>query len=119
MRPPAVTGAGSSKRSRRCILPNYRLLQKSLHRIGEPRIVTANFSQYSSRYDAYLKGQVTNVFDPAFDGGALRDLGVYNLHFVTGLFGMPEKTFICAQHGDNQVDLGKQSFCSGRRCMRF
>ncbi len=87
--------------------PNYRLLQKSLHRIGEPRIVTANFSQYSSRYDAYLKGQVTNVFDPAFDGGALRDLGVYNLHFVTGLFGMPEKTFICAQHGDNQVDLGE------------
>ena len=31
-----------------------------------------NFSQYSSRYDAYLAGKVLPSFDPAFAGGALK-----------------------------------------------
>ena len=30
------------------------------------------------------------VFDPRKSGGALMDLNVYNIHYVTGLFGKPE-----------------------------
>lgn len=85
--------------------PNYRLLKDNLKKTGQPRVITCNFSQYSSRYQSYLDGNVTNVFDPAFDGGALRDLGVYNLHFVTGLFGSPETVQMTAQRGFNGVDL--------------
>ena len=85
--------------------PNYRLLKANLEKIGQPRVISCSFSQYSSRYQAYLDGQVTNVFDPAYDGGALRDLGVYNLHFVTGLYGMPDTMQMVTQRGYNGVDL--------------
>lgn len=72
-------------------LPNYKKLQELLPEIGRVRIVEINFSQYSSRYDGFLKGDIAPVFDPDKKGGALMDLNVYNIHFVVGLFGEPEK----------------------------
>jgi predicted dehydrogenase len=53
-------------------------------------MVSCNYSQYSSRYDAFRNGQVLPAFDPAKSGGALMDLNLYNLHFVMGLFGEPK-----------------------------
>lgn len=71
-------------------MPNYLTLKENLDRIGQIRMVQCNFSQYSSRYDKFLEGEQPNVFNPAFSGGALADINIYNLHFVIGLFGKPQ-----------------------------
>ena len=70
--------------------PNYHAIRQLLPRIGQIKLVQSQFCQYSSRYDAFLKGIVHPVFDPEKAGGTLVDLSVYNLFFVMGLFGMPE-----------------------------
>ena len=70
-------------------MPNYLQIRDWLPRIGQVRVVAVNYSQYSSRYDAFRSGQVLPAFDPAKSGGALMDLGIYCLHFVVGLFGEP------------------------------
>ena len=68
---------------------NYAKIREVLPKVGAVTMVQCNFSQYSSRYDALLSGQVPPVFDPACCGGALMDLNLYNVHFVVGLFGEP------------------------------
>src|SRR5699024_5520848 len=50
-----------------------------------------NFVQYSSRYDAFLEGDIAPVFNPKMGGGALVDLNIYNIHFVLALLGEPKK----------------------------
>ncbi|MDL2248876.1 Gfo/Idh/MocA family oxidoreductase [Tyzzerella sp. OttesenSCG-928-J15] len=72
-------------------MPNYKLVKKLLPQIGQVRGVQLNYSQYSSRYDKFLAGESPNVFNPQFSGGALMDINIYNVHFVLGLFGQPDK----------------------------
>ena len=71
-------------------LPDYRKTKEWLSRIGDVKIVSCNYSQYSRRYDAFRKGETLPAFDPAKSGGALMDLNLYNLHYLLGLFGEPE-----------------------------
>ena len=66
-------------------LPNIQAVRENIERIGDIRNITANFCQYSSRYDLLKKGEVTNVFNPEFDGGSAFDIGVYPLYFVLSL----------------------------------
>ena len=70
-------------------LPNYKIIKENLSNCGDIKMVQCNFSQYSSKYQKYKDHVQTNAFDPAFNGGALMDINVYNLHFVTGMFGKP------------------------------
>lgn len=72
-------------------LPSFRLLRQNLHRIGTVKLVSCNFSQYSSRYDAFCQGIIAPVFDPQKSGGSLMDLNIYNIHWVMNLFGMPQE----------------------------
>lgn len=72
-------------------LGNYAKIREWLPRIGQIKIVQSKCSQYSSRYDAFRSGTVLPAFDPAKAGGALMDLNLYNLHFVMGLFGVPQQ----------------------------
>ena len=72
-------------------LANYKKIKESLKDIGAIKIVECNYSQYSSRYDAFKKGEVLPAFNPKMGGGALMDINIYNIHFVTGLLGKPEK----------------------------
>jgi len=72
-------------------LGNYRKVQELLPRIGTIKLVQSQYSQYSRRYDAFCDGQILLAFDPAKSGGAMMDLNLYNLHYVMGLFGKPEK----------------------------
>lgn len=85
-------------------LPNYQIVKEHLKDTGKVQLVQCNFSQFSSRYDKYKNHQVTNVFDPAFNGGALMDINVYCLHFVTGLFGKPDSIEYNANQGFNGID---------------
>lgn len=72
-------------------LPNYKWLKNHLHPLGDLKIVQCNFSQYSSRYDAFKRGENPNVFNTEFSGGALMDINLYNVHFTMGLFGKPKE----------------------------
>jgi predicted dehydrogenase len=72
-------------------LPNYKRIKDSLSKLGDIKIVQCNFSQYSTRYDSFKQGQVLPAFDPSSSGGALMDINIYNLHYVVGLFGEPER----------------------------
>ena len=76
--------------------PNYALAKQYLDDIGSLRIVSCTFCQYSSRYDDFCIGRVWPSFDPACAGGALMDLGVYNVSYVVGLFGAPNKVHYAA-----------------------
>ncbi|MGN0708195.1 MAG: Gfo/Idh/MocA family protein [Faecalibacterium sp.] len=71
-------------------LENYAKIRELLPRVGTVKLVQCNFSQYSSRYDAFCAGQVAPSFDPAMAGGALMDLNVYNISYLVGLFGEPQ-----------------------------
>ena len=51
-------------------LENYAKIRELLPRIGTVKLVQCNFSQYSSRYDAFCAGDVQPAFDPACAGGA-------------------------------------------------
>ena len=71
-------------------LPAFAKVQEWLPRIGTIKLVNCNFSQYSSRYDAFRAGTVAPAFDPAQSGGALMDLNLYNVHWTVDLFGRPD-----------------------------
>ena len=72
-------------------LNNYLQIKEDIQKIGKVKIVECNYSQYSSRYDAFKKGNVLPAFDPKKGGGALMDINIYNIHFVVGLFGEPKQ----------------------------
>ena len=72
-------------------MPNYEKIRKLIKEIGEIKMVDINFSQYSSRYDKFKKGIILPALDKKMAGGALMDLGIYNINFTMGLFGKPKK----------------------------
>ena len=73
-------------------LPNYLEIKENLSEIGNIRLVECNFSQLSSRYEAFKRGIIAPVFDKNQGGGVLGDLNIYNIHFVVGLFGAPKNS---------------------------
>lgn len=70
--------------------PVFARLKQELPRAGKIRSALLHLIQYSSRYDQFLEGKITNIFSPEFAGGALEDLGVYPLYVAVALFGAPE-----------------------------
>ena len=75
---------------------NYLDIKDNIDNIGEIRLVECNFSQLSSRYEAFKNGVIAPVFDKSKGGGVLGDLNIYNIHFVVGLFGKPNKVHYSA-----------------------
>ena len=70
-------------------LPGLGILRRELPALGRIRAVQANYSQYSSRLARLAAGFLPPVFDPAFCGGCLMDLGYYNVYLNAALFGRP------------------------------
>ena len=92
-------------------MPLFRQLQEVLPLIGVVRMVHCNFAQRSSRYDRYLRGELTPVFDPAMAGGTLADLNIYNLCFAIGLFGPPRTVRYDWNRGYNGIDTSGTLVC--------
>ena len=63
-------------------LPNVLKIKEKLSELGKIKIVTANYSQYSSRYNAFKEGIIQPAFDYTKSGGALMDLNIYNMHLM-------------------------------------
>ena len=85
-------------------LPNFAAIKEALPKLGKIKTVVANYSQYSSRYDKYLKGEVLPAFDPQRSGGALYDINIYNLNLIIALFGAPVSIDYTANIGFNGID---------------
>ena len=84
--------------------PLIKKMIENASKIGRIKHAQLNYSQYSSRYDDYLAGKVAHSFDPKHNGGALYDLNIYNIHYLTYLFGLPNKGNYHANLGFNGVD---------------
>lgn len=69
--------------------PGLEAVRALLPQLGTIRRVALRYEKRSTRYDQVLAGEQTNIFDPALGGSALRDLGVYPLHALVRLFGVP------------------------------
>ena len=70
--------------------PNFQILKEQLPKIGKVKLVMTNFSQYSSRYDKLLAGELPNIFNPQYAGGCLMDINFYNVYLNVALFGKPQ-----------------------------
>lgn len=69
--------------------PFYDVLKQNLPRIGKVRRAHLEFCQYSSRYDRFKSGILTNAFDPTMKNSALADIGIYPVSVALMLFGEP------------------------------
>ncbi len=86
-------------------MPNFKYLKEHVKELGTLKKVRFSYGQYSSKYDAYLRGENPNIFNPALQGGALNDMGIYCIHSVINLFGDPVSVKYEAEYGPNGVDL--------------
>lgn len=72
-------------------LPVRHTLKETLGKIGRISAARIDYSQLSSKYPAYLNGEVPNIFNPEFAAGCLMDLGIYCIYPVLDFFGYPDK----------------------------
>ena len=70
-------------------IPNAVKVKEQLSKLGKIKIVTFNYSQYSSRYDRFKEGDIAPAFSLGNAGGALMDLNIYNIDYAVNLFGKP------------------------------
>ncbi len=70
--------------------PAYDVLRAAMKKLGKIRRVSFEYDQYSSRYDAFRRGEVLPAFDSAIGNNALADIGIYPLHMALSLFGKPK-----------------------------
>ena len=84
--------------------PARELLRNSLEKIGRITSAHFDFSQLSSKYPAYLSGNLPNIFNPALATGCLMDLGIYCVYPAIDLFGIPDKITACASFMDSGAD---------------
>ncbi|MFM2481959.1 Gfo/Idh/MocA family protein [Celerinatantimonas sp. YJH-8] len=90
--------------------PCFKRFQSALAQLGDIKLIQCNYSQYSSRYDAYVQGNVHPVFDPAMSGGALYDINLYNVYLVIALFGEPVDIHYYCNQGFNGIDTSGTLF---------
>ena len=65
-------------------------LKSALKALGNITTAHFDFSQLSSKYPAYKRGENPNIFNPAFGMGCLMDLGIYCIYPAVDLFGLPK-----------------------------
>lgn len=85
-------------------LPNFEIIKRELSKIGNVKLVMSNFSQYSSRYDQLLAGEMTNIFNPEYAGGCLMDINFYNVYLNVALFGKPKEAVYYPNLWEGKID---------------
>jgi predicted dehydrogenase len=69
--------------------PERQVIRQALDTIAPLQSATLEFLQYSSRIEAFYKGSIASVFDPAYGGGARNDLGIYCVYPAADWLGEP------------------------------
>ncbi len=70
--------------------PQLQILKDAIKKLGNISLAHFDFSQLSSKYPAYEKGEIPNIFNPELETGTLQDLGVYCVYPALLLFGKPQ-----------------------------
>jgi predicted dehydrogenase len=83
---------------------NYAILRTAVAELGGVTGASLIFRQYSSRFSAFLAGARPRVFSAQYSGGAMADLGVYQLYAAVDWFGMPEEVSYHARILDTGAD---------------
>lgn len=86
-------------------MPNLELLKQKLSLIEPIKWTELSMCQYSSKFNALRAGELPNVFNPEFSGGAFMDLNIYHLNFAIELFGYPTNSQYFANLHPNGIDL--------------
>ncbi|MCQ2491757.1 MAG: Gfo/Idh/MocA family oxidoreductase [Lachnospiraceae bacterium] len=84
--------------------PGNKTIIDNLSKLGDIRIATLQYCQYSGRYDSYKKGIIENAFKPELSNGSIMDIGVYPIHTLAQVFGMPESIKTDVFHLSNGCD---------------
>lgn len=84
--------------------PGFAAIKENLPKLGTIRRATFQYCQYSSRYDNFKKGIIENAFKPELSNGALMDIGVYCVHPMVKLFGLPNEISAHCLKLSNGVD---------------
>lgn len=71
-------------------MPGLKVLKEKLSDAGKLSMVTTTYAQYSHRFDGVRDGNYDRAFDLKYQGGALKDLGIYPVTFNVELFGAPK-----------------------------
>lgn len=71
--------------------PGFQTIVDNLPKLGKIRRATFQYCQYSRRYDNFKKGIIENAFKPELSNGGMMDIGVYCIHPMVKLFGMPKE----------------------------
>ncbi|GFZ31026.1 oxidoreductase [Clostridium zeae] len=71
--------------------PNFKVIEENIYKLGKIRRYIGNYCQYSSRYDTYKSGIRVNTFDASFSNGSIMDIGIYCIHPMVKLFGLPKQ----------------------------
>lgn len=85
-------------------LPEREVLKNAVKSIGIITSAHFDFSQLSSKYAAFKRGDLPNIFNPDFATGCLMDLGIYCIYPALDLFGMPEKISASANFMSSGAD---------------
>lgn len=94
-------------------LPQFATLSQLVSQLGRLSGVHLDLTQYSSKLDAYRRGELPNIFNPRFCTGALMDLGVYCVYLALALFGMPQAVEGCASFLESGAD------CCGAAILKY
>src|SRR5699024_5367334 len=62
-------------------IPNAIKVKEEIPKLGKMKIVSFNYSQYSSRYDRFKNDDIAPAFSLENAGGALMDLNIYNIDY--------------------------------------
>ncbi|MBQ2712266.1 MAG: Gfo/Idh/MocA family oxidoreductase, partial [Clostridia bacterium] len=84
-------------------VPELNLLEQKIAELGGAVSARLDFSQRSSKLDAFLRGEVASSFSKE-SGGALNDLGVYPIRLAIRLFGKVEEVQASAKKLHNGAD---------------
>ncbi len=85
--------------------PGRKILHDALKQIGIITQARIDYCQRSSRLDAALAGEHTNIFDMSLAAGTLMDLGVYCVYGALDLFGVPMDIKASAAYLPNGADI--------------
>jgi predicted dehydrogenase len=84
--------------------PVFLKLKEEIRKFDKVTGASIQYKQYSSRYDNFKKGIIAPAFSKEFEGGAIRDLGVYGISALTAMFGAPNSSVYYPQILSSGVD---------------
>lgn len=94
--------------------PALEVIRGAVEKIGTIRRAVFEYCQYSSRYDAFRRGEILNAFNPKYGNAAVMDLGCYAISVCTALFGKPLNITSSSHKLHNGFEgMGKATFDYG------